>query len=62
MREEGDVYFGEALVLVAEDEPKLPVKLIEAAKACTDLDWRVHDIVIAPVLSLEENNEGRSQA
>ena len=51
MREEGHVYFGEAFVVVAETA-HLPEKLYEATKACAELDWRVHDIVLVPVPSL----------
>jgi cation diffusion facilitator family transporter len=55
MREEGHVYFGEAFVVVRATED-LPAKLYEATRACTDLDWRVHDLVLVPVPGLEPND------
>jgi cation diffusion facilitator family transporter len=58
MREEGHVYFGEAFVVVTETED-LPERLYEATEACTGLDWRVHDMVLAVIPSLEgeDNSE-----
>ncbi len=60
MREEGRVYFGEAFVVVS-DERDLPQKLYDATKKCIELDWRIHDLVIMPVTSLEENKPSDSQ-
>lgn len=57
MREEGHVYFGEAFVIV-NDGADLPRRLHEVARACCDLHWRVHDLVIAPVPSLESADDG----
>lgn len=53
MREEGHVNFGEAFIVVREGTDRLPERLEEAAKACRDLHWRLHDLVIMPVTSLE---------
>lgn len=53
MREDGHVYFGEAFVVVS-DENKLTEKLYNASQACIDLDWRVHDLVIMPVNSMKD--------
>ncbi len=58
MREEGHVYFGEAFVVVS-DESQLTEKLSHATRECADLNWRVHDLVIMPVASLEEASEGK---
>jgi hypothetical protein len=55
MREEGHVYFGEAFVVVS-DETNLTEKLRQAVEDCADLNWRVHDLVITPVHSLEDGN------
>jgi cation diffusion facilitator family transporter len=55
MREEGHVYFGEAFVVVS-DERNLTEKLHRAAEECADLNWRVHDLVITPVLSLDNGD------
>jgi cation diffusion facilitator family transporter len=60
MREEGHVYFGEAFLLVDEHEPGLPAKLAEAAKACRELHWRVHELVITPVLSLQDSGAAKT--
>jgi hypothetical protein len=43
---------------VVSDEENLTEKLHRAAAECADLSWRVHDLVIIPVLSLE-NAEAR---
>ena len=55
MREEGHVYFGEVF-LVASDETNLPEKLARAAEECSNLNWRIHDLVLMPVPSLEERH------
>jgi cation diffusion facilitator family transporter len=62
MREEGHVYFGEAFVVVS-DEEDLTQRLHRAVEECADLNWRIHDLVITPVLSLgdaDPRNNGRS--
>ena len=56
MREEGHVYFGEAFVVLRETAD-LPEKLYEATQACADLDWRVHDLVLVPVPSLDGDQQ-----
>jgi divalent metal cation (Fe/Co/Zn/Cd) transporter len=48
LREEGHVYFGEAEVVPA-DRQDLVSKLAEASDRLNRLDWRLHDLVIAPV-------------
>jgi cation diffusion facilitator family transporter len=52
MREEGHVYFGEAFVVVS-DERDLTEKLHRATEECADMNWRIHDLVITPVPSLQ---------
>jgi cation diffusion facilitator family transporter len=51
LREEGQVYFGEAFV-VPSDASDLTEKLEEALEELRDLDWRVHDVAIMPVREL----------
>jgi cation diffusion facilitator family transporter len=48
MREAGHVFFGEAFVVVA-DERDLATRLEDAACACRELDWRVHELALIPV-------------
>jgi cation diffusion facilitator family transporter len=52
MREDGHVYFGEAFVSVNNDE-QLTQKLHEATISCRELNWRIHEIVLVPVVSLD---------
>ncbi len=53
LREEGHVYLGEVLVVpVEEDEPLLD-RIAEADELLRRLDWRLHDVVIAPRRDLE---------
>jgi len=51
LREEGQVYFGEAFVIPSEDTD-LTEKIQEALEELKDLDWRVHDVAIMPVKEL----------
>jgi cation diffusion facilitator family transporter len=55
MREEGHVYFGEAFVVVRTTTDNLPDLLCQATQQCTQLDWRVHDLVLVPVPALSAN-------
>lgn len=52
MREDGHVYFGEAFIRV-KDETQLTQKLYEATASCRKVDWRVHDLVLVPVVSMD---------
>jgi divalent metal cation (Fe/Co/Zn/Cd) transporter len=52
LREEGRVFFGEAEV-VPTDRRDLVPKLTEASERLRALDWRLHDLVIAPVERIE---------
>ncbi|WP_040351553.1 cation diffusion facilitator family transporter [Blastopirellula marina] len=55
MREQGHVYFGEALIVVAPNfVGDLPQSLSELTDEATRYDWRIHDLVIAPVPQLPE--------
>ena len=47
LREEGHVFAGEAHVLPVSDE-NLTERLHEAADRLLGLDWRLHDVVVAP--------------
>lgn len=52
MREEGHVFFGEAFVVFA-DHQRLSEKIAQIIEAAEGLDWRVHDLVVSPVPSLD---------
>jgi hypothetical protein len=56
LREEGQVYFGEALV-VPSDETNITEKIEAALKQARDLDWRIHDLALTPVLELPEKDQ-----
>ena len=55
-REEGHVFYGEALV-VPVSGTNLPERIEEATAHLQGLDWRLYDIVISPVLALDEPQE-----
>lgn len=57
LREEGHVYFGEAFV-IPSDERRITQHLTEAARHMKRLDWRLHDLVIAPVEVFEHERPG----
>jgi divalent metal cation (Fe/Co/Zn/Cd) transporter len=56
LREEGQVYFGEALV-VPSDETNITQKVEDALKRARDLDWRIHDLALTPVRELPEKDQ-----
>src|ERR671910_3012625 len=56
LREEGQVYFGEALV-VPSDSPNIPEKVEDAIKHSRELDWRIYDLALTPVRELPETGE-----
>jgi cation diffusion facilitator family transporter len=56
LREEGQVYFGEAL-LVPSDSTNIPEKVEDAIKRTRDLDWRIYDLALTPVRELPETDE-----
>jgi cation diffusion facilitator family transporter len=59
LREEGHVFTGEVLV-VPKDEEDLVEHLDDLTEHLTELDWKVHDLVVAPVTEIDvpEPNEG----
>lgn len=54
LREEGHVYFGEAIVVPA-DERALLHNVEEAQDHLLELDWKLHEIVIMPVTAIEQD-------
>jgi cation diffusion facilitator family transporter len=59
LREDGDALTGEAFV-VPRDESDLLGRVKHAAEVAHSLDWRLHDINIVPVPSLEPDSDGRA--
>ncbi len=55
LREEGQVYFGEAFV-VPSDETNITEKIEAALRQARDLDWRIHDLALTPVPELPEKD------
>jgi divalent metal cation (Fe/Co/Zn/Cd) transporter len=53
LREEGQVYFGEAYV-VPSDDTNITEKIEDALKQARDLDWRIYDLALVPVRELPE--------
>lgn len=51
MREEGHVYFGEAFI-VFTDHRDLTERIDRMKETAKAVDWRVHELVVAPVASL----------
>jgi cation diffusion facilitator family transporter len=58
LREDGHVFFGEALV-VPSNEARLAQNLQEAAERLQDLDWRLHDLVVSPVSDLDHETKAQ---
>src|SRR5215218_3516220 len=56
LREEGQVYFGEVLV-VPSDDTNLTEKVEDALKRARNLDWRIHDLALTPVRELPEKDQ-----
>jgi cation diffusion facilitator family transporter len=52
LREEGHVFIGEAFVVPVDNED-LVGRLERASQHLLDLDWRLHELVIAPVPEIE---------
>jgi cation diffusion facilitator family transporter len=57
LREQGHVLAGDIWV-VASDHSRAVERSEELTETLLDLDWRLHDIHVAPVLSLQEVPEG----
>ena len=60
LREEGDILTGEAFV-VPKDERGLVDRLAEASQLLRKVDWRIHELLIIPVRSLEEKQDGTEE-
>ncbi len=56
LREEGQVYFGEAFV-VPSYTTNLTENIEDAVKRAYDLNWRIHDLAITPVQKLPERED-----
>jgi divalent metal cation (Fe/Co/Zn/Cd) transporter len=56
LREEGQVYFGEVLVVPSE-ETDITQKLADALNRARDLDWRIYDLALTPVRELPEKDQ-----
>ncbi|MEU4692455.1 cation transporter [Actinoplanes sp. NPDC023714] len=53
LREEGHVFVGELLIVPAPDTDHLVERLAKLEDYCRSFDWRMHDLVISPVPSLD---------
>jgi cation diffusion facilitator family transporter len=53
LREEGQVYFGEAFV-VPSDETNITENIEDALEQARGLDWRIYDLALMPVRELPE--------
>jgi cation diffusion facilitator family transporter len=56
LREEGHVYFGEVFV-VPSTEQNILSNIERAHLDLHDMDWRLHDVVVTPTRSLENEDE-----
>jgi cation diffusion facilitator family transporter len=56
LREEGQVYFGEAFV-VPSDESNITHNVGDAFERARNLDWRIHDLALTPVRTLPKWGE-----
>ncbi|WP_026820172.1 cation diffusion facilitator family transporter [Arthrobacter castelli] len=52
IRDEGHVFHVESFVVTAAGRPPPMARLIDAREACTNMDWKVQDMVIVPVPEL----------
>ncbi|MFB6395728.1 cation diffusion facilitator family transporter [Polymorphospora lycopeni] len=55
VREEGHVFVGELLVVPRTDTDRLVHRLGELSAFVRDFDWRMHDLVVAPVSRIEHD-------
>lgn len=60
LRESGHVFFGEALV-VPRSQDDLADKIQRTREELLELDWRLYDIAISPVDSMEPPGEEPSE-
>lgn len=61
LREEGHVYFGEAVVVPAQRDALIE-NIEEAQEQLRSLDWKLHEIVIMPVAELARDELVREEA
>ncbi len=54
IREEGHVFAGELLVVPVADVADLVPKLEDLGEWARSMDWRMHDLVVAPVTKIEK--------
>ena len=59
VRDEGHVFHVEAFVVPAEGVVPTLEQLAAARKRCADLDWKIEDVVLAPVAELPEDQVPR---
>ena len=60
VREEGHVFFADARV-VPTDGPQLLARIASATERALELDWRLHDLVVTPVVGTPaEDTDGTS--
>jgi len=57
LREEGHVFIGELLVVPRPDTDRLLDRLATLEKFARDFNWKVHDLVIAPVDRIEVDRD-----
>jgi cation diffusion facilitator family transporter len=58
LREHGHVYFGEVLVVPRTGTDDLVARIEDAHDRLQALDWRLHDVIVAPMLEIEEEIAG----
>jgi cation diffusion facilitator family transporter len=56
LREEGHVFVGELLVVPRPDTDRLTERLEDLGRFAREFNWRVHDLVVAPVSAIEPEN------
>ena len=62
MREAGHIFIGDALVVPRPGTQDLVDKLGDAAAQAKSLDWRIHELVLMPVLSLGNGRSATDRA
>ncbi|SFF82260.1 cation diffusion facilitator family transporter [Actinoplanes philippinensis] len=59
LREEGHVFVGELLVVPVADTDRLTERVEELERFARAFNWRVHDLVVAPVTAIETADGAR---
>ncbi|MFC6020759.1 cation diffusion facilitator family transporter [Plantactinospora solaniradicis] len=62
LREEGHVFVGELLVVPAAGTDRLVERLEELGRWARNFDWRIHDLVVAPVSRIEVDRDTGTDA